>query len=383
MALHIVGLPWTELTKEWESEAFTARTRVLASMLAQYGKVYVYGGEKHETVGTDYVQIVDRAWQARHWPGYKTTDVFSDYEPNRAPWIEFNVYAAKAIRERARPGDTLGITMGVSQQLIVNLLADLHLTVVEVGIGYRGVIDAHRVYESQAWRTYHSGFATGMAVQRNEESADAYGDVRNFDAVIPRAYDVSDFPEGPGTGGYFVFMGRCVARKGVQVAAQVCQRIGAKLMLAGQNITKAEPGHIETSDGAVLEGDVTWVGVIGPEERAALLGGAIATFVPTLYLEPFGGVHAESLLTGTPVIATPHGCFNDYIHDGINGYKCSTLAEFITATKNVGSLDRKVIRERAIQTYGTEAVGPQYNDYLRRLSTLRREGWYELPPLAA
>ena len=395
MALHVVGLPWTELTREWESEAFTARTRVLASMLAKYGKVYVYGGERHETVGTEYVQIVDRRWQARHWPGYKTTDVFADYDPSRAPWIEWNVLAAKAIRERAHPGDTLGITMGISQELIANLLADLRLTVVEVGIGYKGVIPdrwneaakvfepaSHKVFESKAWQTWHAGHRVGMQTARGDGNADVYGDQRNFDAAIPRAYETEDFPEGPGTGGYFVFMGRIVARKGVMIAAQVCQRLGAKLMLAGQNVTEAKPGRVVTSDGSVLDGDVQWVGVIGPEERAALLGGAVACFTPTLYMEPFGGVHAESLLTGTPVIASDWGCFPEYVNNG-NGYTCNTLAEFVTAAKNVGSLDRRAIRSRAIATYSTDAVGPQYDAYLQRLSTLRREGWYELPPLAA
>lgn len=395
MALHLVGLPWTELTKEWESEAFTARTRVMASMLARYGKVYVYGGERHETVGTEYVQVIDRKWQARHFPGYRTTDVFSDYDPSRAPWIEFDVAVANAVRERAHPGDTLGITMGVSQELISNLLDDLHLAVVEMGIGYKGVINdrwndaaklweprSHKVFESKSWQTWHAGNRVGMATARGEGNADIYADQRNFDTVIPRAYEVEDFPEGPGTGGYFVFMGRCIARKGVQIAAQVCQRIGAKLVLAGQNITDATPGRIRTSDGLTLEGDVTWLGVLGPEERAALLGGAIACFTPTLYMEPFGGVHAEALLTGTPVIASDWGCFPEYVHDG-NGFTCNTLAEFVAAAKEVGSLDRAAIRQRAIATYGTEAVGPRYDRYLRRLSTLRREGWYELPPMAA
>ena len=163
-------------------------------------------------------------------------------------------------------------------------------------------------------------------------------------------------------------------------AAQVCQHIGAKLVIAGQKVLKSEQGRITADDGSWIDGDVEYAGVVGPEERAQLLGGAIAIFVPTLYFEPFGGVHAEALLCGTPVISTPWGAFEEYIDDGVNGYKCSTLAEFVDATRKVEGLDRAAIRAAAIARYGTATVGRQYNDYFNRLATLRREGWYELPP---
>lgn len=379
MAIHLVGLPWTELTKEWEAEAFTARTRVLASTLARFGKVYVYGGERHETVGTEYVQVIDRKWQQRHFPGFRTTDVFSDYDPRRPAWLEFNVLAAMAIRQRAHPGDMLGITMGVSQGMLVDLLSDLRLTAVEVGVGYKGVLDQHRVYESWQWRTFHHGRAVGMAEAQGDAGADLKGDVRNFDEVIPRGYEVEDFPAGSGSGGYYAFLGRCVARKGLAVAGQAAQRAGVKLVVAGHNVTHAERGKVVSSDGTVLTGDVEYVGMVNPSERAALLGGAIATFVPTLYLEPFGGVHAESLLVGTPVITTPHGCFIDYVHQGVNGYRCSTMAEFVDAVHAAPRLSRERIRATAIATYSTDVVGPQYDRYLNRLRTLGREGWYEEP----
>lgn len=370
--------PAMELTKAYEADAFIGRSRVLANALNEFGPVIVYGGEQHETRVSEYVPIIDRKWQARHFPGFKTTDVFSDYDASHPHWIEFNVRAADAIRQRAQKGDIVGITMGTSQQLISTLLADMALLFVEVGIGYSGVWASYRVYESWAWRTFHAGRAVGQAM-RTDPNPDIAGDVRNFDAVIPRPYELADFPAGDGSGGYFLFMGRVVARKGPQVAAEVCRRLGAKLLVAGQNVAKVEPGRITSSDGTVLEGDVEFVGVIGPEERAKLMGGAIATFTPTLYTGPFEGVHAESMLTGTPVISTPHGCFIEYVQDGVNGYKCSTLAEFTRAAKDVESLDRDTIRSIAQRRYGSDTVGRQYDQYLNRLKTLGREGWYELP----
>lgn len=349
MTLHLLGLPHSETTKEWESDAYTARTRVLGSMLSQYGNVILYAGEQNESRVTEHVPIVDRTWQARHFP--VRAPVFTDYDADKPHWVEFNVRAAEAIRQRSHPGDLLGITMGTSHERVAALTRDLDLIPVEVGIGYLGVWAEFRVYESWAWRFYHSGLSVGRS------GTDTDGDVRNFDEVIPRPYEVSDFPLGSG-GDYFLFMGRLVARKGPHIAAEVCRRIGAKTIYAGQHVAKVEPGKITTEDGIVLEGDVEYAGIVSPEERAKLLGGAIATFCPTLYNEPFGGAHAESMLTGTPVLSADWGVFHENVIEG-TGFRCRTLAEFVAGARNVGSLDRAAIRRYALGKFSTEAVGPQ------------------------
>lgn len=383
MTLHLIGLPFSELTREWEPEAFTARTRVFGTMMAERGHVTVYAVGRHEMPGVEFVQIRDRAWQARHFPNHTPQLVFSDYDPRRAPWVEFNVHAADAIRERARPGDILGLTMGGSHQMIADLTRDIGLRVVEVGIGYKGITgadDIHRVYESSAWRHYHSGRSAALLESQGNGGADTASDIRNFDATIPRAYDVRDFPAGTGGGGYYAFMGRLIARKGLAIAAQACQRLGAKLMVAGQGVTKVEPGRITGADGTVIEGDVEYVGVIGASERAQLLGEAIATFTPTIYCGPFEGVGVESRLVGTPTIASDHGCFVEQIENGLDGYRCSTMQGFVRAALDAPQIDRARVRERATTTYGTEALGPVWDAYLRKLVTLRRQGWYELAP---
>lgn len=372
-------MPWTETTKLWEAEAFTARTRVMGTMLAKYGNVILYAGEANESQPTEHVQVVDRRWQQRHFPDVTPQTVFGSYDVSEKHWYEWNVLAAMAIRARAQAGDILGLTMGASQKPCADLLSDLGLLNVEVGIGYGGVWAPFRVYESWSWRVFHAGRAYGMATAQGADGAESEGDQRNFDTVIPRGYEVEDFSAGDGKGGYFLFFGRVVDRKGPAIAAQACQRLGAKLVVAGQGVTNVERGRLTAGDGTVLEGDVEYAGVVGPEERARLMGGAIAVFAPTKYSEPFGGSHAESMLVGTPVITSDWGCFQEYVQNGANGYKCSSMADYVLAARDAGSLDRLAIRDRAIARYSTEVVGPQYDKYFRKLATLRRSGWYEMP----
>jgi len=153
-----------------------------------------------------------------------------------------------------------------------------------------------------------------------------------------------------------------VQRKGVDIAAHVCKTIGAKLILAG-------PGDHRPSYGE-------YIGPVGPKQRAELMGNAIATFVPTLYIEPFGNVNIESQACGTPVITTDWGAFTETVVQGVTGYRCRNVEEFILATQNVKNLDRQAIRDRAVSLYSVDVIAKQYEYYFQRLLTLWGDGWY-------
>jgi glycosyltransferase involved in cell wall biosynthesis len=121
---------------------------------------------------------------------------------------------------------------------------------------------------------------------------------------------------------------------------------------------------------------VDYVGLADTQRRAELMGGAKAIFVPTLYVEPFGGVAVEAMLCGTPVISTDWGAFTETVKPGVSGFRCRTLAEFTQACHGISSLDRKQIREAAISCWSTENVGPQYATYFDRLQGLWGAGFY-------
>jgi glycosyltransferase involved in cell wall biosynthesis len=238
-----------------------------------------------------------------------------------------------------------------------------HLTV-EFGIGYEGVFSRFLVFESAAWRHHVYG------LQKHRDG-------HFYDAVIPNYFDPDDFYVTPPEEkeDYYFFIGRLVSRKGPHIAAQVCQALGKKLVVAGQGVVSNEPGKLCGKE-ICLEGNIEYVGVVDVEERARLMSRAKAVFVPTLYIGPFEGVHVEAMLSGTPVITTDWGCFTETFTDGVHGFRPWNFKEFVTAAERAPLLDGKVIREHAVKHYSLEAVAERYHRYFQHLYTLWSDGWY-------
>lgn len=344
MRFHVLGMPHTKFTTDYSWCAFTDRTRTFIDMMRSSGhEVFSYGGE-----------LVTDEERAAWFPWWNpATTAFNSFDPNSHHWTEFNRRCVEAIRANARDGDILCITMGASQWPVAQALPSL--LPVETGIGYSGVVAPFRVFESHAWRAFLG-------------AKEATDDVRLYDTVIPRAWDITDFPAGSGDGGYALYVGRVIHRKGVQIAIEATERAGIPLVIAGQY----DPATGPNTDFP----HVRMVGVVGPEERATLMGGAACLFSPSMYFEPLGGVHIEAQLTGTPVITTDWGVYPETVLNGVNGLRCNTLREFSGAVAEVAKYDRDGIRERAQARWGTAPVTEQFNEYFDRLSTLRRGGWY-------
>lgn len=328
-------------------------------------QVILYGGPENEAGVSEFVPLVSAAEQAEWWPWYSANGqaIFNDFSPDLPGWRTFNERAAKAIRERAQPGDILAITMGYSHKPVWEQLSDLPILPVETGIGYSGVWAPYRVFESTAWRNF-------MAAK------DTRDDMRAYDTVIPRAWLASDFPEGRGDGGYLLFVGRLTARKGPHVASEVAKRLGVPLWVAGQGVGSVEPGRITCSDGTILDGDVHYLGVLDPVERAKVMGGATAILTPTQYFEPLGGVSIEAQFTGTPAVVSNWGGLPENIIEGKTGFACDLLRDYVKGVERAAKLDRKFIRRHAMKTWSTDALAPKWVDYLARLRTLFGDGWY-------
>lgn len=350
MRFHVTSLPHTQTTKEFCWCAYTSKVVRFCDMMTSLGhEVFLYGGTQNEAHVTEFITVVDEDLHKKWFGSYNwNTTVFNNWNKDAECWQVMNEKASDAISERKKPGDFLCIIGGVCQEQIKNMHPEL--TAVEWGIGYEGIIpDAFHVFESNPWMHYVYG-------QRGIK------DGRFFDTVIPNSFDEDEFIFNEKKDDYFLYLGRLTPRKGLEIVRQLA-RHGIKILSAGQG-TEA------------IEG-VDHLGVVRGKRKAELIANAKALIAPTTYIEPFGGVAVEAMLSGTPVITTDFGAFTETIRHGVDGFRCHTLGEFIRACDRVSDLHPASIRINA-EKYLTRNVRYQYEDYFERLSLLSDKGWYHI-----
>lgn len=346
--LHVVSLPHTQTTKAFEWCAYTAKVRKFSTFMTSLDhEVFLYAGDQNEADCKEHVSCLSEVAQKRLF-----TERIPPFDPRHSGWMIFAAHAVAEIRDRAQSGDYLCLIGGTAQAPIAGALPEL--IPVEFGVGYGGVFTNFRCFESQAWM--HTVYGATMGAHA--------ADGRFYDTVIPNSFEVDDFPAGDGDGGYLLYMGRLIDRKGLEVVRLVAERTGLPLVVAGDGDTTLVPQGAE------------YVGVVGPEQRAELMGAAVALLAPTLYVEPFGGVAVEAQLTGTPAITTPWGAFTETVEHGRTGFRCHSLADFCHAAEDAVLLPRDYIRERAISLYSTNTVRHQYAAWFAQLDGLKESGWY-------
>lgn len=366
MRIHVVALPHTQTTHEYSWCAYTAKIVKFCDMLMSLGyEVFLYSGEENEAKCTKHTVCISKDEQ-KEWFGHYdwSKDVFDGWDQNAPWWKRMNYRAMQAISKEAQDGDFVGIIAGWCQKALTTIPRTVP---VEWGIGYSGVMpNTFKCFESYAWRN----FITAKYAPTD--------DVKFFDVVIPNSFVEKDFPIGAG-GKDFGFFGRMIARKGIGIAVDACRRLDAKLICAGQGVATAEKGRIVTTDGTVLEGNVEHIGVLNPSQRAKFLGSLAALFVPTTYLEPFGGVAVEAMLCGTPVISTDWGAFAETVPQYSWGCsRCHTLSGFVAAGERALDTPSSARLDLAsyARKYTTDRVRHEYDAWFKRLKTLEGEGWY-------
>lgn len=347
MRIHVPGLVHRDVTMRWEPCAYTGKILRLCRMLHNLEhEVYLYTGPECDAPVTQHVVVVSDE-DRRRWFGEETWEqtVFNEFDPMSTPWVTMNSRTITAMQDRMEEHDIVFLTMGKTQAAIQQAFPD-HV-VAECGVGYEGILsETPKCYESEAWRHYLWG-KTGVV------------DGRWFDVVIPNSFDPIDYEYRAVKSDYLLFMGRLTERKGLEVVRRLAEH--HRVITAGQ--------------GAPLDG-IEHAGVVWGQEKAALLAGARALLSPSVYIEPFGGVAVEAMLSGTPVLASPFGAYTETVAHGYSGYLCHTLSDFLLGAEAVDELAAEVVRDWALDRFTLETCAPQYDWWLDRLTSLYGEGWY-------
>lgn len=184
-------------------------------------------------------------------------------------------------------------------------------------------------------------------------------------ATVHHGIDLAQFPFHDAAAQYLLFFGRIHPEKGVREAIDVAHRAGIKLVIAGiiqdqeYYATQVEP-HI---DGTTVE----YLGSVGPEQRAEVLGHALALLHLISFDEPFGLSVIESMACGTPVIAFDRGSMPEIVLDGETGYLVQDIEGAINAVAAIGSIDRARCRADVEKRFTSTRMARDYVRVYRKI----------------
>jgi glycosyltransferase involved in cell wall biosynthesis len=191
-------------------------------------------------------------------------------------------------------------------------------------------------------------------------------------ATIYHGLPLEQMPFNHEPGQYLAFVGRVAPEKGIREALELSRSTGIPLRAAAKVHLASEHAHYaELIKPAIERGQIDFLGEVGPLERDPLLAGALATVMLGAWPEPFGLVAIESMATGTPVIARRAGALTETVEHGVTGFLVDDVKEAGLAVAKVHELDRRLIRQRAIERFSVQRMVDEYETAYRRLLTTR------------
>ena len=357
MRFHILGLPHTVTSKEFNACAYTQKVVKFGKMMTQRGhEIIHYGHEDSALECTEHVSVLTNEDFKIAYGSHDWRKNFFKFDVNDYAYQTFYKNAIEEVGKRKQKNDFILPFWGSGVRPICDAHPDL--ITVEPGIGYAGGHWARwKIWESYAIMHAYYGM-TGVGHCQSDW----------YDAVVPNYFDLDDFEYAPDKKeDYFLFLGRVYEGKGIHVAVQVAEALGKTLVVAGQN-----------PDGLKFPSNVEFVGYADIDTRKRLMSRAKAAFVPSMYIEPFGGVQIELLLSGTPTITTDWGSFTENNINGVTGYRCRTFDQFVTAAKNIDKINPVDCRKWG-ENFSLQKVAPMYEEYFQNvLDVYSGNGWYEM-----
>ena len=358
MRFHILGLPHTVTSKEFNACAYTQKVLKFGKMMTERGHTVIhYGHEDSDLICSEHVSVLTNKDFEIAYGNYDWRKNFFKFDTNDHAYQTFYKNAIYEIQKRKQPNDFLLPFWGSG----VRTICDAHqhdMIVVEPGIGYAGGHWAR-------WKIFES-----YAIMHAYYGMDGVGTCKSdwYDVVIPNYFDLDDFEYSEEKEDYFLFLGRVYEGKGIHIAVQATEKAGVKLKVCGQNPDNLQfPDHVE------------YIGYADIEMRKKLMSKAKAVIMASTYIEPFGGVQIESLLSGTPTITTDWGAFTENNIHGITGYRCRTFADFVHAIKKIEFIEPKVCRAWG-EKFSLGNIAVKYEKYFQDvLNVYTGNGWYEMP----
>ena len=201
--------------------------------------------------------------------------------------------------------------------------------------------------------------------------SDANRDERiDYIATVYNGIDTEQFTFVGRPQDYLLYFGRIHPEKGAAEAIEIAQRSGKRLVMAGLIQDQA---YFDEHIAPHIDGDrVRYLGNVGPDERNRILGQATALLHPISFDEPFGLSVAESMMTGTPVIAFNRGSMPELIDHGQTGFLTEDVDGAVDLVSACGDIDRWHVAEVARDRFSVERMVDGYIEVYNTVLDRRR-----------
>ena len=217
----------------------------------------------------------------------------------------------------------------------------------------------------------------------------------NAQKVIHHGIDVEDYPftRHSCKQDYLFSIGRITRDKGQDIAIEIAQKTGSRLILAGnvQNkpkdrkffegiqqsfdlVTDGDPffagrDYYETVMKPILDSDkqIIYIGEVDSAQKKLWYQHARATLFPIQWGEPFGLVLIESMACGTPVIAFRKGSVPEIVVHGKTGFVVDSIDRMAEAVKAIHLIEPSDCRSHVKDHFSIASMARKYEELYQRI----------------
>jgi glycosyltransferase involved in cell wall biosynthesis len=203
-----------------------------------------------------------------------------------------------------------------------------------------------------AYRRSGSAF---VSISDADRSADL-----DYVATVHHGVDTAGLPFSATPADGLVCFGRIHPDKGTAHAIEIARTADRPLVLCGP--VQDERYFAEEVEPHIDGDRVRYLGSVGGEERAEVLGAASCLLHPIAFAEPFGLSVVESMLCGTPVVAYARGSMRELVEDGVTGVLAHDVGTASAGVERVMRFDRAACRQAAEDRFSADRMVTDYLD---------------------